>query len=91
MQGDRTAAVVAVEKLHALAAGLVPAAGAEGSDPSPSRTRVPAKAHKVRPSNTDDVGTYRQGYLLLGCPGPWRLTIRNLPLAFWGTWHTARA
>jgi hypothetical protein len=25
------------------------------------------------------VGTYRQGYLLLGCPGPWRLAIRDLP------------
>jgi hypothetical protein len=55
VKGDRTAAVVAVEKLHTLAAGLVPVAGAEGSDPSPSRTRAPAKAPKVRPSDTDDV------------------------------------
>jgi hypothetical protein len=47
--------MAAVEKLHALAAGLVPAAGAEGSDPSPSRTRAPAKAPKVRPADTDDV------------------------------------
>jgi hypothetical protein len=55
LQGDRTAVVAAVEKLHALAAGLAPAASAEGSDPSPSRTKVPAKAPKVCPSNTDDV------------------------------------
>jgi hypothetical protein len=55
VQGDRTAAVVVVEKLHALAAGLAPAAGAEGSDPSPSRARAPARASKVCPSNTDDV------------------------------------
>jgi hypothetical protein len=55
VQGDRTAAVAAVEKLHALAAGLAPAAGTEGSDPSPSRARVPAKSPKVRPSDTDDV------------------------------------
>jgi hypothetical protein len=59
VQGDRTAAVAAVEKLHALAAGLALAAGAEGSNPSPSRAlagaRAPAKAPKVRPSNTDNV------------------------------------
>jgi hypothetical protein len=55
VQSDRTAAVVAVEKLHALAAGLAPAAGAEGSDPSSSRAKAPAKAHKVCPSDTDDV------------------------------------
>jgi hypothetical protein len=54
-QDDRTAAVVAVEKLHALAAGLAPAASAEGSDPSPSRARAPAKAPKVRLSDTNDV------------------------------------
>jgi hypothetical protein len=53
VQDDRTAAVAAVEKLHALAAGLVPAAGAEGSDPSPSRARAPAKAPKVHPSDTE--------------------------------------
>jgi hypothetical protein len=53
--GDRTAAVAMVEKLHALAAGLSPAAGAEGSDPSPSRTRALAKAPMVHPSDTDDV------------------------------------
>jgi hypothetical protein len=58
VKGDQTAAVAAVEKLHALAAGLIPAAGAEGSDPSPSRatrTRAPAKAPNVRPSDTDDI------------------------------------
>jgi hypothetical protein len=55
VQGDRTATVAAVEKLHALAAGLAPAAGAEGSDPSPSRARAPARAPKIRPSDTDDV------------------------------------
>jgi hypothetical protein len=55
VQGDRTAAVAAVEKLHALAAGLAPTATTEGSDPSPSRARALAKAPKVRPSNTDDV------------------------------------
>jgi hypothetical protein len=55
VQGDRTAAVAAVEKLHALAAGLAPAAGAKGSDPSPSRVKVPAKAPKVHPSDMDDV------------------------------------
>jgi hypothetical protein len=47
--------VAAVEKLHALAAGLAPAAGAVGSDPSPSRARAPAKASKLRPSDTNDV------------------------------------
>ena len=52
VQGDRTAAVVAVEKLHALAAGLAPAVSAGGSDPSTSCTKAPAK---VRPSDTNDV------------------------------------
>jgi hypothetical protein len=55
VQGDRTAAVAAVEKLHPLAAGLTPAASTEGSDPSPSRIKVPAKVPRVRPSDTDDV------------------------------------
>jgi hypothetical protein len=55
VQGDRTALVAAVEKLHALVAGFALAAGAEGSDPSPSRVKVPAKAPRVRPSHTDDV------------------------------------
>jgi hypothetical protein len=55
VQGDRTAAVAVVEKLHALAAGLAPAASAERSEPSSSRARAPAKAPKVHPSDTDDV------------------------------------
>jgi hypothetical protein len=55
VQGDQTAAVAAVEKLHALAAGLTPAGGAEGSDPSSSRARAPARGPKVHPSDTDDV------------------------------------
>jgi hypothetical protein len=55
VQGDRTATVAAVEKLHSMAVGLAPTVGAEGSDPSPSRARVPAKAPKVRLSDTDDV------------------------------------
>jgi hypothetical protein len=55
VQGDRTAAVAAVEKQYALAPGLVPAASAGGSEPSASRARAPARAPKVRPSDTDDV------------------------------------
>jgi hypothetical protein len=55
IQSDRAAAVVAVEKLHALATGLAPAAGAQGSDPSTSRAKALAKAPRVRPSDTDDV------------------------------------
>jgi hypothetical protein len=55
VQSDRTAAVAAIEKLHARAAGFAPAAGAEGSDPSSSHAKAPAKAPKVRPSDTDDV------------------------------------
>jgi hypothetical protein len=37
VQSDQVAAIVAVAKLHALAIGLAPAAGAEGSNPSSSR------------------------------------------------------
>jgi hypothetical protein len=55
VQSDQTAAIVAVEKLHALAVGLGPVAGAEGSNPSSSCAKAPAKAPKVRPSDTDDV------------------------------------
>jgi hypothetical protein len=55
VQGDRIAAIAAVEKLHALATSLVPAAGIVGSEPSTSRARAPARALKVRPSDTDDV------------------------------------
>jgi hypothetical protein len=55
VQSDRAAAIVAVEKLHALATGLAPAAGVQGSDPSTLRAKALAKAPKVRPSDTDDV------------------------------------
>jgi hypothetical protein len=55
VQSDRAAAVVAVEKLHALATGLAPTAGAQGSDPSTSHAKALAKAPKVRLSDTDDV------------------------------------
>jgi hypothetical protein len=55
MQSDRTAAVAAVEKLHALAVGFRPAGGAEGSDPSSSHAKALAKAPKVHPFDMDDV------------------------------------
>jgi hypothetical protein len=55
VQNDRTAAVVAVEKFHVLAAGLASTAGTEGSNPSSSHAKAPAKAPKVRSSDTDDV------------------------------------
>jgi hypothetical protein len=55
IQSDRAAAVVAVEKLHALATGLAPTAGTQGSDPSTSHAKVLAKTPKVRPPDTDDV------------------------------------
>jgi hypothetical protein len=55
VQSDWAAAVMAVEKLHALATGLDPAAGAEGSDPSSSNAKALAKAPKIRLSDTDDV------------------------------------
>jgi hypothetical protein len=55
VQSDRAAAVMAVEKLHALATGLAPIAGAQGPDPSTLRAKALAKAPKVRPSDTDDV------------------------------------
>jgi hypothetical protein len=47
--------VVSVEKLHALAAGLAPTAGPEGSDPSSSHAKALTKAPSVRPSDTNDV------------------------------------
>jgi hypothetical protein len=55
VQSDQTTAVVAVEELHALAAGLAPTAGAEGSDPPSSCAKALAKAPRVRPYVTDDV------------------------------------
>ena len=51
MRGDRTAAVAAVERLHALAAE----AARSEEDPSTSQARAPAKAPKVQPSNPDNV------------------------------------
>ena len=51
VRGDRTAAVAAVEKLHALAAE----AARFEEDQSTSRAKVPARAHKVQPSDTDNV------------------------------------
>ena len=51
VRGDRTAAVAAVEKLHALAAE----AARSEEDPSTSRAKVPDRAHKVQPSDPDNV------------------------------------
>ena len=52
VRGDRTAAVAAVEKLHALAAE---AAHSEEDTPSTSRARAPARAPKVQLSDPDNV------------------------------------
>ena len=51
VQGDRTTAVAAVEKLLALAAE----AACSEDDPSTSRAKVPARAHKVQPYDPDNV------------------------------------
>jgi len=51
VQGDRTAAVAAVERLHTLAAE----AARSEEDPSTSQPRAPAKAPKVQPSDPDQV------------------------------------
>ena len=51
VQGDRTAAVAVVERLHALAAK----AARSEEDPSPSQPRAPEKAPRVQPSDPDDV------------------------------------
>ena len=50
VRGDRTVAVAAVERLHALAAEA-----ARSEDPSTSQPRAPAKAPRVQPSDPDDV------------------------------------
>ena len=50
--GDRTAAMAAVEKLHAMAVGT---ANHEEGGPSTSRAKAPVKAPKVRTSDLDDV------------------------------------
>ena len=49
--GDRTAAIAAVEKLYALAAE----AARSEEDPSTSRAKAPSGAHKVQPSDLDNV------------------------------------
>jgi hypothetical protein len=54
VRGDRLAALVAVEKLHALAAEAA-RPDDEGRDPSTSCTKTPAKVPKVQPSGADDV------------------------------------
>ena len=51
VRGDRTAAVAAVERLHALAAE----AARSEEDPSTSQPRAPTKAPKVQPSDPDSV------------------------------------
>jgi len=51
MRGHRTAAVAAVERLHALAAE----AARSEEEPSTSQSRTPAKAPKVQSSDPDDV------------------------------------
>jgi hypothetical protein len=54
VRGDRTAALAAVEKLHALAAEAArPDDG--GRNPSTYGTKAPTKVPKVRPSGVDDV------------------------------------
>jgi hypothetical protein len=54
VQGDRAAALAAIEKLHALAAETAhPDDG--GGDPSTSDTKVPTKVPKVQPSGADGV------------------------------------
>jgi hypothetical protein len=54
VRGDRVAALVVVEKLHALAAEASrPDDG--GRNPSTSGTKAPTKVPKVRPSRADDV------------------------------------
>ena len=51
VRGDRTTAVAAVQKLHALTAE----AARSEEDPSSSQLRAPVKAPKVQPSDPDDV------------------------------------
>jgi hypothetical protein len=53
VRGDRTTALAAVEKLHALAAETArPDDG--GRSPSTSSTKAPTKVPKVQPSGVDD-------------------------------------
>ena len=51
VRDDRTAAVAAVERLHALAAE----AARSEEDPSTSQARAPAKEPSVQPSDPDNV------------------------------------
>jgi hypothetical protein len=54
VQGDRAAALAAVEKLHALAVETAcPDDG--GRNPSTFGTKAPTKVPRVRPSGADDV------------------------------------
>jgi hypothetical protein len=53
VRGDRTAALAAIEKLHALAAEIARPDG-EGRSPSASGAKAPSKAPKVQPSGADD-------------------------------------
>jgi hypothetical protein len=54
VQGDRAAALAAIERLHALVAETArPDDG--GRNPSTSGTKAPLKAPKVQPSGADDV------------------------------------
>jgi hypothetical protein len=52
MQGDRPAALVAIEKLHALAVETA-RPDDRGRDPSTSYTKEPTKVPKVQPSRAD--------------------------------------
>jgi hypothetical protein len=54
VQGDRAAALAAVEKLHALAAETA-CLDDEGRNPSTSGTKAPPKVPKVQPSRADGV------------------------------------
>jgi hypothetical protein len=54
VRGDRTAALAAVEKLHALAAETA-LPDDRGRGPSTSGTKAPTKVPKVRPSRADDI------------------------------------
>jgi hypothetical protein len=54
VQGDRPAALAAIEKLHALVAEAA-RPNDEGRDPSTSCTKTPAKVPKVQPSGPDGV------------------------------------
>jgi hypothetical protein len=54
VQGDRAAALAAVERLHALTAEAARLDNG-GRNPSTSGTKAPTKVPKVRPSGADDV------------------------------------